>query len=569
VNPATDSTEAAIAVAEDRLARLDAQAEAMRAVLVRLLQDVVLAERRLEDGQEAAQLVVEANEKLVEATLDNQAKAEVALDALKQAEQSAVLDALTQLPNRRMLIDRFAQAMANARRGGDTRFALLFVDLDNFKQLNDLHGHACGDAVLRLAAARLASAVREVDTVSRHGGDEFVVLLAALHHPRDAQAVAEKLIAAIGAPARLAGHVVRITASVGIALYPDDGEDVETLIARADAAMYRSKRLGAGGIAFYGQASSAIVVPAAQPVSPAAAARPGAAAAPADPHGRAADADRIKARLREANEKLVLAALSAQELLAAAERARQRQNVFVAAVADELRNPAAPIRIASAMLGRGPSQDLPLLPRVQSIVEQQMTQMSRLVGSLVDGSAIAGGGLTLDRRWVDLAEVIERAVASHRPRMKERNQRFELHRPAGALGVQGDAALLEQVVGNLLDNASTHTHEGGSISLSVIVDADNLTLTVSDNGFGITAQALPDVFEPFVQNTLALGFEDIGPGIGLTVTRSLVQAHGGRIAAHSPGVNRGSRFVVTLPLVGDAPIATDAAAAKPDADAKP
>jgi diguanylate cyclase (GGDEF)-like protein len=243
VKPGLDSTNTAIAAAETRLARLDAQAEAMHAVLVRLLQDVVLAERRLEDGQ-AAELVVEANQQLVAAALDNQAKAEVALEALKQAEQSGVLDALTQLPNRRMLVDRFAQAMANARRGGDTRFALLFVDLDNFKQLNDLYGHAFGDEVLKLVAARLVSAVREVDTVSRHGGDEFVVLLAALHQPGDAQAVAEKLIAAIGAPADLAGHVVRITASVGIALYPDDGEDVETLIARADAAMYRSKRQG-------------------------------------------------------------------------------------------------------------------------------------------------------------------------------------------------------------------------------------------------------------------------------------------------------------------------------------
>jgi len=560
VKPDPDPTNTAIAAAETRLARLDAQAEAMHAVLVRLLQDVVLAERRLEDGQ-AAQLVVEANEQLVATALDNQAKAEVALEALKQAEQSGVLDALTQLPNRRMLVDRFAQAMANARRGGDTRFALLFVDLDNFKQLNDLYGHAFGDEVLKLVAARLVSAVREVDTVSRHGGDEFVVLLAALHQPADAQAVAEKLIAAIGAPADLAGHVVRITASIGIALYPDDGEDVETLIARADAAMYRSKRQGVGGIAYYGQASAAMPAPAAQPGSPTSAARLGAAAASADARGRAADADRIQAQLREANEKLVLAALSAQELLAAAEQARQRQNVFVAAVAEELRNPAAPIRIASAMLGRGPSQDLPLLPRVQSIVEQQMTQMSRLVGSLVDGSAVARGGLTLDRRWVDMAEVIDRAVALHRPQMEQRSQRFEMHRPPGALGVRGDAARLEQIVGNLLDNASTHTHEGGRISLSVVVDADSMTLTVSDNGIGITAQTLPHVFEPFVQGTLALGFDHIGPGIGLTVARSLVQAHGGRIVAQSPGVNRGSRFVVTLPLAADVPITTDADAA--------
>jgi diguanylate cyclase len=149
--------------------------------------------------------------------------------------------------------------------------------------------------------------------------------------------------------------------------------------------------------------------------------------------------------------------------------------------------------------------------------------------------------------------------------MEQRSQRFEMHRPPGALGVQGDAARLEQIVGNLLDNASTHTHEGGRISLSVVVDADNMTLTVSDNGIGITAQTLPHVFEPFVQGTLALGFDHIGPGIGLTVTRSLVQAHGGRIVAQSPGVNRGSRFVVTLPLAAVASDTADAAAANPAA----
>jgi signal transduction histidine kinase len=214
----------------------------------------------------------------------------------------------------------------------------------------------------------------------------------------------------------------------------------------------------------------------------------------------------------------------------------------------------APVRIASAMLGRPPT-DQPLLPRVQGIVEQHMTAMSRLVGELVDAANVDTGGLELDRRPVDMARVIDAAVAACRPTMDERDQRFELHRPPGALEVQGDAVRLEQVVSNLLDNASKYTHDGGRISLSVVVTAGSLTLTVSDDGIGITPQLLPYIFEPFVQDTHALGFHGVGLGIGLTVVRALVRAHGGNLVAHSAGTGRGSQFVVTLPLAASGPIA--------------
>jgi len=146
----------------------------------------------------------------------------------------------------------------------------------------------------------------------------------------------------------------------------------------------------------------------------------------------------------------------------------------------------------------------------------------------------------------------------------ERGQRFELRRPTGTLDVQGDAARLEQVVSNLLDNASKYTHEGGRISLSVDVTADKLTLTVADNGIGITSRMLPHVFEPFVQDAQALGFSGAGLGIGLTVARALVQAHGGTLAAASEGVNRGSRFMVTLPRTGSEQATTDAGSASND-----
>jgi signal transduction histidine kinase len=189
------------------------------------------------------------------------------------------------------------------------------------------------------------------------------------------------------------------------------------------------------------------------------------------------------------------------------------------------------------------------------MVGQQMTQMSRLVGDLIDASNVEAGGFELERRLVDLARVIDAAVAAHRPMLEQRAQRFESQRPAGALPVQGDAARLEQVVSNLLDNASKYTPDGGGIRLDVAVTADTLTLTVSDDGIGITAQMLPYVFEPFVQDTRALGFHGVGLGIGLTVVRALVRAHGGTLVAHSAGAARGSQFVVTLPLAASAPAA--------------
>jgi signal transduction histidine kinase len=233
---------------------------------------------------------------------------------------------------------------------------------------------------------------------------------------------------------------------------------------------------------------------------------------------------------------------------------------LLAAVAEELRNPKAPIRIASTLLGRSPT-DEPLLPRVQQIVEQQMRQLSRLVGNLVDAANLDTGRLVLDRRPVDLTQVIDRAIAAIQPMMVERGQHFESHRPPGALDVAGDAARLEQVVSNLLDNASKFTHEGGRIGLSIVATADTLTLTVSDNGIGITPQTLPHLFEPFVQDAQALGSSGVGLGIGLTVARALVQAHGGTLVAHSAGVSRGSQFVVTLPRATSVQIAPAAGSA--------
>lgn len=152
----------------------------------------------------------------------------------------ATHDALTGLPNRFLFSERFRHAMVRAKRASHL-VGLLYLDLDRFKPVNDLLGHKCGDMLLQTVAKRLKRSVREEDMIARLGGDEFAVILEHLSRPRDAAATARKLLHALARPFLLQGHQARITASIGISVYPFDGDDVETLIKRADGAMYRAK----------------------------------------------------------------------------------------------------------------------------------------------------------------------------------------------------------------------------------------------------------------------------------------------------------------------------------------
>ncbi len=166
----------------------------------------------------------------------------------KRAEQAmtrlAFYDSLTGLANRALFLDRLRHASATKARAGE-RLAIAFIDLDHFKAINDTLGHRTGDAVLVEVAQRLASCLREADTLARLGGDEFVVLLEGVESERDAELVASKLMEALQAPLRIAGNEIHLTASVGVALgMPGDAEDSAALLARADTAMYRAKQSG-------------------------------------------------------------------------------------------------------------------------------------------------------------------------------------------------------------------------------------------------------------------------------------------------------------------------------------
>jgi diguanylate cyclase len=537
MHPSADQNDAAASDAARELAQVQGRIEEARAVLVRLLQDVVVAESRINVSQTAR--LLEANEELVLAALHAQTEADTAAQALDEVSRTTGIDPLTQLPTRVLLLDRLAHALAGARRHG-TRLALLFLDLDNFKEINDAYGHGVGDEVLGLVAKRLAASTRSADTVSRFGGDEFLILLGEVSRPSDAALIANKVISAIAAPSRVGEHLLRLSVSIGISVYPDDGDEAGTLIARADAAMYRAKRHGSGCFALHGQD------PVGTP-SPATPSRTALVQGGTEHDAGASEQERRHAQLREANEQLVLTVLSTRELQAAAEQAQQRQAEFLAVVAHELGSPMAPIRLATAMLGRART-DEPLLPRVRGIIERQLAQMSRLVGGLCNGSRVGGDAAPLDRTAVDIVAVIEAAVLLFQSLMDTRRQRLHVHCPPATLAVQGDPIRLAQIVRNLLDNASKYTAEGGEIELSAVVAGDEIVITVSDNGVGISAQALPHVFEPFVQDAQALGLNGVGLGIGLTVVRALVQAHGGSVVARSAGSGCGSQFVVTLPL---------------------
>lgn len=158
-------------------------------------------------------------------------------------------DFLTDLPNRMLLQDRLTQAIASAHRHRKS-LAVLFLDVDRFKHINDSLGHAAGDQLLRSIAQRLVACVRSSDTVSRQGGDEFVVLLSEVAHAEDATFTAEKILAAMSRPHRIDHQDLHVTVSVGIGVYPDDGADTETLLKHADLALFQAKAHGRGNHQF-------------------------------------------------------------------------------------------------------------------------------------------------------------------------------------------------------------------------------------------------------------------------------------------------------------------------------
>lgn len=172
-------------------------------------------------------------------------------EQMEKVEHQALHDGLTDLPNRTLFRDRTQQALHRSARDG-SGFALLLLDLDRFKDVNDTFGHPCGDALLIEVANRLRRTLRSGDTVARLGGDEFGAILAGVSDPAEAQLLADKLATELGEPFVLRQVAVKVEASVGFALFPDNGDDIEALVHHADVSMYASKKLHRGRPIFAG-----------------------------------------------------------------------------------------------------------------------------------------------------------------------------------------------------------------------------------------------------------------------------------------------------------------------------
>ena len=232
----------------------------------------------------------------------------------------------------------------------------------------------------------------------------------------------------------------------------------------------------------------------------------------------------------------------------ALENADRQKNEFLAMLAHELRNPLAPIRNAGEILSRTLPPNSPTHAAI-AMVKRQVTQLTRLVDDLLDVSRITQGRVELKREPLDLASVISHAVEMVEPLFRERQHEVSIISSYRTLHIHGDMARLVQCVVNILTNAAKYTDAGGKINLQTRADEGYALVEVSDTGAGISPELLPRVFELFVQGDRTLDRSLGGLGIGLSVARQLIEMHGGRIAALSPGLGRGSTFKLWLPLI--------------------
>jgi signal transduction histidine kinase/ActR/RegA family two-component response regulator len=240
---------------------------------------------------------------------------------------------------------------------------------------------------------------------------------------------------------------------------------------------------------------------------------------------------------------------AADRLRALAEHLREadrRKDEFLATLAHELRNPLAPVRSAAKLLAV-PGIGARELAWSRDVIGRQVQHMARLLDDLLDVSRITRGRLELRRTRVTLAAVVDAAVETARPLLDARRHVLRVSLPPDPIEFDADPVRLAQVFANLLTNAAKYTDEGGHVALVAHATADAVEITVRDDGIGLAPAALDHVFEMFSQVTSALHRSEGGLGIGLALVRGLVELHGGRVGARSPGIGLGSEFVVTLP----------------------
>lgn len=236
--------------------------------------------------------------------------------------------------------------------------------------------------------------------------------------------------------------------------------------------------------------------------------------------------------------------------------ANQRKDEFLAMLAHELRNPLAPIRNAAHILSRKLFNDRSAQPPIE-MVQRQVTHLTRLVDDLLDVSRISQGRIDLRRTDLQLSEALEQALETVSPMARDKHQRISLVSSFETLWVNADRARLVQMLVNVLANAVKYTHSGGNIRIEVRREDGKVCVVVADDGAGISADLLPQVFDLFVQADRTLDRAQGGLGIGLSVVKKLVEMHGGEVTAESPGLGQGATFTIRLPA-GQPPVAAPA-----------
>jgi len=228
----------------------------------------------------------------------------------------------------------------------------------------------------------------------------------------------------------------------------------------------------------------------------------------------------------------------------AAEQANRAKDEFLAMLGHELRTPLAPMLTALQLIKL---HDEPRLAKEHQVIERQVQHMTHLVDDMLDVSRIVSGKIELVRRPLDVRQLLARASEIASPIIEAKGHRFELSAPSQPLVVEGDESRLVQVFANLLNNAAKYTDPGGNIVVRVFDAESEISVEVRDDGIGICQELLPKVFDLFIQASTQGDRGTGGLGLGLTIVRSLVQLHGGRVEVQSPGPQRGSRFIVHLP----------------------
>lgn len=262
---------------------------------------------------------------------------------------------------------------------------------------------------------------------------------------------------------------------------------------------------------------------------------------------RTQDLARLNAALAKENAERRQLAAELEQLVRKLTDRDEQKNIFLATLAHELRNPLAPIRSAHQLLERAVG-DIGPARRALEVIDRQLLQLTRLIGDLLDLSRVTSGKFELHLEPVEIDSVVKSAVETKRPLIDAESLELSVSLPESELWVDADPLRLSQVFANLLDNAVKFTPEGGRIVIEVECEEDEIEIRVADSGAGIRPELLPRIFEMFQQGEAATVAPRAGLGIGLTLSKQIVDLHSGRIHAESAGPGQGSMFSVRLPL---------------------